>query len=561
MDGPFAGAFRVRMTEMPSMSSARRFPIPESLLDAAAVGTIAFVALVALLTFRDYGLGWDDFTHSQMGELLLGFYRSGFEDRRALSFVNLYLYGGGFDMAAALIAKALPLGLFAARRLLGAIVGLVGLGATWRAARRLGGALAGALATGLLAACPLYYGHMFINAKDAPFAVAMAVLLLALIRVYQDYPRPPWASRLLFGVGLGLALGTRILGGMAALYAIAPQACLLRADAAAEGFARAARRFGRFVLRLLPALVLAYALMALLWPWSVLSPLNPLRAALYFDRFFETPWKELYFGALVAVPEMPWSYLPTLFALKLPELFVLLGLCGIGLAAYRAARRTTPLRERTALLVVLGAVLVPFLVTLVTRPALYNGVRHFVFVLPPLAMLAGVAGAAALDWLARRGVAALALGGAVLAAGLALPVGEMVRLHPLEYVSFNRLAGGVPGASHLFMLDYWGLAFKPAAEELRRELARRGIRKPADRAWKIAVCGPHPPARVALGPDFELTWDSVGADFALTLGIFYCRSLDAPVLAEVKREGVVFARAYDIRGMTVPTLLSLPPPK
>ena len=30
-------------------------------------------------------------------------------------------------------------------------------------------------------------------------------------------------------------------------------------------------------------------------------------------------------GALVSVPDMPWSYLPTLFALQLPE--VLLGLC------------------------------------------------------------------------------------------------------------------------------------------------------------------------------------------------------------------------------------------
>ena len=27
----------------------------------------------ALLTFRDYGLGWDDYTHSEYGELLLAF--------------------------------------------------------------------------------------------------------------------------------------------------------------------------------------------------------------------------------------------------------------------------------------------------------------------------------------------------------------------------------------------------------------------------------------------------------------------------------------------------------
>ena len=78
-------------------------------------------------TFRDYGLGWDDYTHSQYGELLLALYASGFRDTRALSFVNLYLYGGGFDMAARLLAKILPFDLFETRRLAGAAVGLIGL--------------------------------------------------------------------------------------------------------------------------------------------------------------------------------------------------------------------------------------------------------------------------------------------------------------------------------------------------------------------------------------------------------------------------------------------------
>src|ERR1700724_3669720 len=73
--------------------------------DATAVVILLVFAAIALATFRDYGLGWDDYTHSQYGELLLSLYSSGFTDRRALSFVNLYMYGGGFDMAAAFIAQ------------------------------------------------------------------------------------------------------------------------------------------------------------------------------------------------------------------------------------------------------------------------------------------------------------------------------------------------------------------------------------------------------------------------------------------------------------------------
>ena len=104
---------------------------------------LAAVAIIAAITFRDYGLGWDDYTHSQYGDLLLKLYGSGFADTRALSFVNLYKYGGGFDMAAALAAKVLPFDLFETRRLIGAAVGMIGLFVTWRLGRRIGGPIAG----------------------------------------------------------------------------------------------------------------------------------------------------------------------------------------------------------------------------------------------------------------------------------------------------------------------------------------------------------------------------------------------------------------------------------
>src|SRR5262245_36212398 len=145
----------------------------ERTCDDLALFVLGIVAVVAGVTFRDYGLGWDDYTHAEYADLLLRMYGSGFKDTGALSFANLYMYGGGFDMAAALLHKVIPLELFETRRLLGAIVGVIGLAVTWRLARRVGGPLAGLAALLLLALCPTFYGHMFMNPKDAPFAVAM----------------------------------------------------------------------------------------------------------------------------------------------------------------------------------------------------------------------------------------------------------------------------------------------------------------------------------------------------------------------------------------------------
>ena len=527
--------------------------------DRLACVVLAGAAAIATLTFRDYSLGWDDFTHAQYGDLLLSLYTSGFRDTRALTFVNLYLYGGGFDMAAAALAKILPFDLFETRRLLGAAVGLLGLAITWRIGRRVGGPLAGLIALVLLAACPLYYGHVFINPKDAPFAVAMAFFLLGLVRLVDQYPRPCPTTLFIVGAGFGLSIGSRIMAGFGMIEAVLALALLFAIEARADGMRAAAARLGRVLLALIPAAILAYAAMALVWPWSVASPLNPVLAIETFAHFFEKPWQELFAGERLTPLEMPRSYAPTLIALRLPEIFLLL--CGAGIlgALVAAFKVGVPPRRRAICLAVALAAILPIVVTVVTRPAMYNGIRHFVFVLPPMAVAGGLAAA----WIAERaapfGRAWLAALAVVFTAGIALPVIGMARLHPYEYASFNRLAGGVRGAQSRYMLDYWGLAFKQASAELRARLAERGATPPAGRKWKIAVCGPHPPAQVALGDRFEPTWDASGADFALMLGVFYCARLDAPLLVEIVRDGVSFARAYDIRGRSIPSLFTQPP--
>jgi len=148
----------------------------------------------------------------------------------------------------------------------------------------------------------------------------------------------------------------------------------------------------------------------------------------------------------------------------------------------------------------------------------------------------------------------------VFSFGLLLPLSEMIRLHPYEYTHFNHIAGTVRGADDLYMLDYWGLALKQASDGLREQLAERQEAAPQGRKWKVAVCGPQRPAQVALGPDFTIGWDSHAADFAMTLGEFYCKGLLAPVMVEIKRDGVVFARVYDIRGRSISSLLAIPAP-
>jgi dolichyl-phosphate-mannose-protein mannosyltransferase len=532
----------------------------ERTCDDLAIFVLATVGLIASLTFRDYGLGWDDYTHAEYADLLLRMYGSGFKDTGALSFANLYMYGGGFDMAAALLHKVIPLELFETRRLLGAAVGVIGLAVTWRLGRRVGGPLAGLAALLLLALCPTFYGHMFMNPKDAPFAVAMVILMLGLVRLAEEYPQPSPRTILIVGLGAGLSIGCRILGGLALVYALAGFMPLLLEEIHTHGAREAAHRFAHMLYVLLPGLIVGYLAMGLIWPWSIMEPGNPFHALTYFSHFFEKPWKEMFDGALVSVPDMPWSYLPTLFALQLPEILLGLLIAGVVGALMSLSRSDVAGRRKTILLMLTLAATLPLVVAMVKRPALYNGIRHFIFVIPPMAVLAGVAFAQAMDWLKanRRSWQPAAL--AIFAFGLLLPLGEMIRLHPYQYTHFNHIAGTVRSADNLYMLDYWGLALKQASDGLREELIERQEAPPRGRKWKVAVCGPQRPAQVALGPDFTIGWDSHAADFAMTLGEFYCKGLTAPVMVEIKRDDVVFARVYDIRGRSISSLLSIPAP-
>ncbi|QQO12875.1 glycosyltransferase family 39 protein [Bradyrhizobium diazoefficiens] len=532
----------------------------ERTCDDLAMLVLAAVAVIAGLTFRDYGLGWDDYTHAEYADLLLRMYGSGFRDTAALSFANLYMYGGGFDMVAALLHKVIPLELFETRRLVGAVVGVIGLAVTWRLGRRVGGPLAGLAALLLLALCPIFYGHMFMNPKDAPFAVAMIILMLGLVRLAEEYPNPSPRTILIVGLGAGLSLGCRVLGGLALLYALLGFLPLLLEELRTEGLREAVRRFAHVVYVLLPGLVFGYLVMGLIWPWSIMEPGNPFEALTYFSHFFEKPWKEMFDGAIVSVPDMPWSYLPTLFALQLPEVMLVLMIGAVVGTFALLPRRGVPARRKTILLMLTLAATLPLAIAMVKRPALYNGIRHFVFVIPPMAVLGGIA----LAWTMERLRAAHRTWQPVVLAtfcfGLALSLAEMIRLHPYQYTHFNHIAGTVRGADDRFMLDYWGLALKQASDGLREQLVERQEVPPAGRKWKVAVCGPQRPAQVALGPDFTIGWDSNAADFAMTLGEFYCKGLTAPVMVEIKRDDVVFARVYDIRGRSISSLLSIPAP-
>jgi hypothetical protein len=524
--------------------------------DHAAYALFAALALVILLTFRDYGVAWDEPEAQEYGQFILEYYRTDGARPRALTFNNMFYYGGLFEATAAWLGERLPFDPFETRHLLNALVGLLGAIGAWKLGRLLGGPKAGLLAALFLVAAPSYYGHMFLNSKDIPFAAAAIWALYYTVLVLRALPRPGLGLALRLGLAIGLALGTRVGAVLLVVNLVAALAGWLGLQALGRvGLRELARDAGRIVLRLAPAGVLAYLLMIALWPWAQIDPLvRPFQAIDYFAHFpYDIPL--LVDGQLYRSSQPPWYYLPVFFGVKLPEFLLLFTALGLGLGAWRLLRlaRTgavgsRPVQARLLEWGTLGfAALFPTSYAILSHSTLYDEMRHFLFVVPIVAVVAAYGTARLLDHMAGwRPLFRDALATAAIVYA-AVHLYLMAALHPNQYVYYNALAGGVAGAQGRFDLDYWNNSMRELGQELVDYAVNLYGERAASLPLRLRVCG-HAPS---LRPFVPAAWDVEStvemADFYVSHTRFICGdAVNGPVVASVDRLGSELSYAVDL---------------
>jgi hypothetical protein len=514
---------------------------------------IACILMWVLIGFPHYGITWDEPLHLENGERALAWYRSQGADDSVLHFQNLYLYGALYDSLTMAISLAFSLDGYAVRRFIGGLIGMIGLWAVRRQAIALGSPRAGTLALLLLSLTPEWMGQAFANPKDTPMAAAAAWIGVYQIYLLKQVPRPPWRHALAYGFAFGCALGIRVGGiiliGPLLLVSAAWAAFLWRK----QGIGRAFDLIRGMAPRLLLAFGLGWIMMLASWPWALQAPLErPLQALIGFSRFplaFDFPFA----GLSLNSADLPWWYVPAAFAVKLPEPTLLALACLIPLAfkaPWRAwAQGTQAGTEKGAFAPILAlalSVLLPPLFVIVAGAVLYDGIRHLLFLLPPLSVIAALS----LDRMMVRwpGLSQRAIC-VVLLAWTPLQAVSIARLHPYEAIWHNRLAGGVKGAEGRFELDYWGSPLSQAAKELRARLLQLEGPHALDPAYRVRVCGPHESALYFLPEHWSAPKDGQGkADFYLAFTRSPCPGAPhgQPVIV-VERAGATLAYVLDLR--------------
>jgi hypothetical protein len=322
------------------------------------------------------------------------------------------------------------------------------------------------------------------------------------------------------------------------------------------------RRIG---IRTLVAMALAWPVAIALWPWlQDGNPFTQFTTALFHFATFKNSFPFMHWGEQVTTDALPWSYIPMQFAARLPELFLLLLAlaAGIGItAAVLFLRRTVQhigghgaegwrapavmLAQSRNVLLLVAAIVLPIASIMILGTTLYDGVRHLMFIIPVMALLA--AGAVLYVWpaLLRRRAVALAV---IAAAGIHVGATAvtLVRLHPLEYVNMNALAGGVAGAYGRFDLDYWGAAATTALRDLEKRLDQDISGRFMHSPPRITVCIPWMESRIKplLRRDWIVETTPRDADFMIGTERNNCGQDFATLIGEVKRLDRTFAWTY-----------------
>jgi hypothetical protein len=306
---------------------------------------------------------------------------------------------------------------------------------------------------------------------------------------------------------------------------------------------------------MLPALALAYVVMILAWPWAALAPLNPIRGLLAFSEF-NYLIRTVLAGQIYEMANVPRLYVPVYIAIRLP-LLMLFG-AAVAMISVRLLGRASSFRQHREITLVSLTVVFPLACQVIWHGPAFSGLRHFLFLIPALAVLAGIGLDRALAALKTRDRLAASGGLAIMTACLLWDGVTLIRLHPYEYLFYNSLVGGLEGASRRYDLDYWFSSMPEAIGVLEAYLRRTA---PGDANWatqvySVAVCGERLPFEKTVTLP-QLRWDFMSqwqqSEFFIAPTQLNCdRDLDGEIIGAVERLGVTIAYVKDRRALTRP---------
>lgn len=361
---------------------------------------------------------------------------------------------------------------------------------------------------------PYILGHIPGNPKDIPFAWAYLGSLY-FINLFGNKKTDFKVKVIILGALIGLSTALRAVGLTLLVVSFLFDTLYSK------------NKLAQSIVEHVLITLISFFIWIILMPWlGVNFYANLVTAVFNASGFSEWKGTIFYLGEFLNKSQRPWHYLFVILGVKLPIPFVVLFLFGSFSFIKKTILKLVPTSVEFLLFT---AIYLNFFVYLVTHPVVYNGIRHFLYLVVLIVLFSSFY--LVKNWKSTRFYKTLLI---LIFVYFGFTGIRMIHLHPYEYVYFNELTGGLRGAQKLFQLDYWGASYKTGSEYAIKLAEDRGIEN-----LKVFSCDSRFAVDYYSKGKYQLVGSPKESDILLCDNFRdEIRQLKQPIIYEVKREGV-----------------------
>ncbi len=418
---------------------------------------IAFI--ITLLTYKDYGISWDENTQREIGRVTYDYIANG--SRELFTSTSIMHYGPGFEFPLYFFEKWFKLTdsreIFLMRHLANNILFLISAFSIYVLVYRLFKdrfiALLGFI---MLVFAPRLYAHSFFNTKDLPF-LSMFIITLTCSNI--AFEKNKKIVFFILGILCGYTTSIRIMGVMLGCFIILFMLIDLFSDLTNK------RKPINSLLNILLFSVGFCCTLYSVWPFLWNNPIhNFIESYKSFSHYNGIKTISLLNGIFVDASKLAITYFPTWFLITNPELWLITGFAGVIWIIINffkeplAYLRNT--KERNFLLYLM-CFIAPIMAVLVLHSVIYDDWRHLYFIYPSFILLAVYF----INKMLQTRYKLIVQGICILQ--VIIIWFFMINNYPLSQVYFNNLVSHEPEylRKH-FEMDYWGCSFKQGLDHL-----------------------------------------------------------------------------------------------
>lgn len=466
------------------------------------------VLVFTMTTAGDYGANVDVEFRKTGSERIWTFYHglfSGVPYAELMEKVKTDAYPGLYDLILAVINRMSSGSHYTNNGYLALIFGLIGIAGCYKVGAALRGSRAGFFCMLFAVLMPRFYGDMFSNPKDVPFAAIYVWCIYYLLLIIRKLPRPDWQLILKFGVAAGLLMSLRLGGMLVICYLLLIIAVdLIFFERSGTDKKKKLANLLWWLPKVAGVMSVATVLLLFFWPKGQQEFL-----AIFTDLFkvvHEFKWNShvMFLGEYYKADAVPVYYLIVWLLISLPEYILFLIPVGVFFVVEDMKTGLKQLlRQNPDYAFLVFSAAFPLAYVLLKKPIFHDGIRHYLFVVLIITCIAALIFDRMLEAFSPEKIRSLnsqpeimiideqpgdpdlknmkvveavwikhcrvnVIIGLVWAALMLVTVYDMIVLHPYQYIYFNRFIGGLAGAAIEFETDYWGTSLKEAVAAVNK---------------------------------------------------------------------------------------------